>query len=230
MNIMEGINSYFRQLSSKDIEEKKHRGFVGGMWDEIGALQFEFLVNSGLKPKHKLLDIGCGCLRGGVKYIDYLDLQHYHGVDINESLIKAAYKEIEEYKLEEKQANLIVSDSFEFEKFGTQFDYMVSISLFTHLPLQNVVKCLIKARESLTETGTYYATYFESPFPAYLDDLEQKPGGKVTKYDRDPFHYSNQEIEYIAELAGLKVEIIGDWGHPRNQKMAAFRHKKTAKS
>ena len=45
--------------------EEPHRGVVGGMWDEIGKLQFEFMVKQGLKSEHKFLDIGCGSLRGG---------------------------------------------------------------------------------------------------------------------------------------------------------------------
>ncbi len=73
MNIMKGINNYHRELSIKEIEEKAHRGLVGGLWDELGKLQLDFLTESGLKPSHKLLDIGCGCLRGGVHYVKYLE-------------------------------------------------------------------------------------------------------------------------------------------------------------
>lgn len=38
---------------------------VGGDWEKIGKLQFEFLVSRGLRPHHRMLDIGCGTLRGG---------------------------------------------------------------------------------------------------------------------------------------------------------------------
>ena len=52
---------------------------VGGMWDEIGRLQFEFLRARGLKADHWLLDIGCGCLRGGIHAIKYLKTGNYYG-------------------------------------------------------------------------------------------------------------------------------------------------------
>ena len=39
---------------------------IGGLWDQMGQHQFDFLKKKGLKPQHKLLDIGCGSLRGGV--------------------------------------------------------------------------------------------------------------------------------------------------------------------
>jgi hypothetical protein len=50
-----------------------HRGFIGGLWDELGRLQVDFPVSEGLEPAHVLLDIGCGSLRGGVHLIPYLE-------------------------------------------------------------------------------------------------------------------------------------------------------------
>ena len=57
---MSKINRYNRQLTQEQINAGIHRDMVGGMWDEIGRLQFEFLRARGLKPNHRLLDIGCG--------------------------------------------------------------------------------------------------------------------------------------------------------------------------
>jgi hypothetical protein len=44
-----------------------HRGYVGYMWEEIGTLQFDFLVSTGLRPDSYLLDIACSSLRLGAK-------------------------------------------------------------------------------------------------------------------------------------------------------------------
>ena len=41
---------------------------IGGIWDEMGAKQFELLKRNGLEPHHSLLDIGCGTLRGGAAF------------------------------------------------------------------------------------------------------------------------------------------------------------------
>lgn len=222
MNIMKGINAYFRNLSQKEIENKEHRKFVGGMWEEIGRLQLEFLIKSGLKNNHKLLDVGCGSLRGGLHYINYLDSGNYYGLDINESLIEAGKTEIEGASLTNKNANLIVDDKFSFDRFGTKFDFMISVSVFTHLPMNIIVRCLTKARENLNVNGKYFATFFGAPSSAHLDPIRQQPGDIITNYDSDPFHYSHDELAFMAELAKLELKIIGDWGHPRNQKMAAF--------
>lgn len=222
MNTMKGVNAYFKELSSEEIGKKVHRGFVGGLWDELGQLQLEFLIKSGLKQNHKLLDIGCGCLRGGLYYLKYLNEGNYFGLDINRSLIEAGKIQVEEAGLSHKKPNLLIDDSFSVDKFGTKFDFMVSVSVFTHLPFNIIVRCLNKVRENLLPHGVYYSTYFQAPTPSHLEPITQKPGDIVTKYDSDPFHYSIDELAYMAELAKLDLTVIGDWSHPRNQKMAAF--------
>jgi cyclopropane fatty-acyl-phospholipid synthase-like methyltransferase len=221
MNTMKGVNAYFKELSSEEISNTAHRGFVGGLWDKVGQLQLDFLVKSGLQPKHKLLDIGCGCLRGGRHYIKYLDEGNYFGLDINQSLIEAGKIEIEEAGLTDKKPTLIVDNKFSFNKFETKFDFMISVSVFTHLPFNIIVHCLSKARESLLPDGVYYATFFQAPTSAHLEQIKQKRG-VITNYDSDPFHYSIEELTYMAKLAKLDLNVIGDWAHPRNQKMAAF--------
>jgi hypothetical protein len=62
-----------KELIDKHVREGQHRAVIGGMWEEIGTLQLSFLVSQGLARSDKLLDIGCGCLRGGVYLVGYLD-------------------------------------------------------------------------------------------------------------------------------------------------------------
>lgn len=56
---------------------------IGGMWEEIGQLQIDFLKSEGLLPAHRLLDIGCGTLRGGRHFIGYLDAGRYTGTELS---------------------------------------------------------------------------------------------------------------------------------------------------
>lgn len=57
---------------------------------ELGADQFDYPVAAGLQPDHHLLEIGCGNLRAGWRFIDYLDVGHYTGVDISPDVLFAA--------------------------------------------------------------------------------------------------------------------------------------------
>nr|VFK20220.1 MAG: Methyltransferase domain-containing protein [Candidatus Kentron sp. LFY] len=221
---MIGINEYGNELTKKDIENKLHREFVGGLWEEIGALQYNFLLKRGLKPHHKLLDIGCGSLRGGCHFIKYLDEGNYYGLDINSSLIEAGKLEIEEAALESKYPNLLVDEQFRFERFNEYFDFMLSQSLFTHLPMNIIVRCLCEVRNHLKPGGVYFSTFLQAPKSAHLDEIHHNPGGFITNYDCAPFHYSFEELSWMASIAELEATLVKeeDWIHPRNQKMAVF--------
>jgi hypothetical protein len=74
----------------EEIHQIGHRHFVGGVggyWEEIGGLQFRYLVDRGLTPSDTLIDVGCGSLRGGSKFIRYLDPGRYLGIDKHIELI-----------------------------------------------------------------------------------------------------------------------------------------------
>jgi hypothetical protein len=53
------------------MESLDHRAYVGGLWEEIGRLQFEFLLRQSLAPSDCFLDIAGGSLRGGVHSINF---------------------------------------------------------------------------------------------------------------------------------------------------------------
>ena len=53
-------------------------------------------------PHHRLLDIGCGALRGGVHFVRYLEDGNYAGLDVNRSLIAAGHRELQSAGLHEK--------------------------------------------------------------------------------------------------------------------------------
>ncbi len=216
------VNDYWRQLTPEQIEAGEHRALVGGMWDEIGGLQFAYLKERGLRPEHRLLDVGCGALRGGLRFIDYLDPGNYYGIDLNASLIEAGRVEVERAGLSAKAPNLLVTEAFEARRFGVRFDYAVAVSLFTHLPLNHIGRCLVRVGEALEPGGQFYATFFESPRPLHLEPIANEPGGVVTRYDGDPYHLSFREVRWLARRAGVAAERIGEWGHPRAQKMLRF--------
>lgn len=200
-----------------------HRRAVGGLWDTIGKLQFDFLVSNGLMPYHYFLDIGCGSLRGGVHFIGYLNKGHYFGVDKNQELLDAGMKiELKRYGLENKNPILVQMANFNFQLLNTKFDFALAQSLFTHLPLNDIILCIMRIEKALVRSGRFYATFFENPKGKLNMEPVVHPHGVETYLNRDPFHYDFGTFEWICEETELKVEYIGDWGHPKDQKMIVF--------
>lgn len=190
------------------------RGFVGGLWNEIGDLQFKFLIEKGLRPEHVLLDVACGSLRAGVRFIPYLNTGNYLGIDINESLI-AHGKNIELGKTlyELKRPEFLISESFEFQNFSKRPDFCIAQSLFTHLTDQDISLCLNNLREYSKDNTVLYATFFE------VDAQRSNPG---QSHPHAAFRYTRSEMESIGDRTGWRIEYIGDWNHPRNQKMLCY--------
>ena len=194
MSDMHGVNKYWRQLSDAEIEKGVHRKNVGALWEEIGLLQYEFMKSRGLLPSHTLLDIGCGAMRGGLHFIRYLEPGNYIGLDINESLLKAARREIATAGLSDKRPVLIQDENFDFRKVGRKCDTAMAMSLFTHLHANLILRCLFSLRDFLLPEGVLYATYFEAPGDGHLADIEQCKGIS-SHFDADPYHYSRSFMQ-----------------------------------
>lgn len=224
------IASVYRKLSPPPGKPatptiEAHRHAVGGSWDAIGQHQFDFLVQQGLQPHHRLLDVGCGSLRGGVHYIQYLEDGHYYGIDRAQWLLDAG-TQVEMPRAgiaPDRTVNLICRDDFDVTEFGVQFDYAIAQSVYTHLPWNAILRSLVNVQKVLKPDGTFFATFFEAESPAHrIESFEHVPGGRVTYPDQDPFHYEFDVFEELARRVGLAVSYIGDWNHPRDQRMMVF--------
>src|SRR5262245_33512597 len=104
----------------EEIHQVGHRQFVGGAgdyWDTIGDLQFQFIVDRGLTPSDMFVDVACGSLRGGARFIRYLEPDHYLGIDKHiELIIYGVATELGMPIFREKRPRFAVSDCFEFHK------------------------------------------------------------------------------------------------------------------
>ena len=82
-----------------------------GLWDQIQRYQIGFLKKVGLKPHHRLLDIGCGPLSGGLAFVDFLAPGNYVGVDVSEKAISEGYRQIAKAGLAGKNPKHEIRDS-----------------------------------------------------------------------------------------------------------------------
>lgn len=190
-----------------------HREYVGAYWDEMGRLQFDFLVGQGLRRHHTLVDIGCGSLRGGVRLIPYLRRGRYLGIDKRADLIAAGVThELSRWLRWRKHPELVVSDRFEFDRFSRHADVGIAQSLFTHLTPDVIEQCL-RSLAAWSPRCRLFATFFEA------DTSQANPG---EPHDHRRFAYTRDEMGELAQRAGWRFTYVGEWGHPRGQMMGEF--------
>lgn len=209
-----------KKSDSERIRELGHRAFVGGegkLWDEIAALQLNFLKSEGLQTKHTLVDVACGSLRAGRLFIDYLNEGNYLGIDKEINLIiHGVAEELGIKNFVGKKPEFVVSGNFDFSGFSRRPDYAIAQSLLTHLTAEDIYRCFKSLRNFIADEGKFYATFFEVQSP--------KDNYRVSDAI-DCFFYSREQMSLLAEIAGWNMQYIGDWGHPRNQKMVKLEPK-----
>jgi len=179
----------------------------------VGRLQLRFLRRRGLRRDHRLLDIGCGALRGGVHFVRFLDAGGYIGVDKEPELLAlGAEQELGPQLVAAKRPVLLALPDFEFERLPTTArpDVAWAHSLFTHLPMGHIRRCLARRRPVMGRGSVLYATFGECDEPK---DNPPEP------HDHRLFEYTLAEMAEVGRATGWHVEHLGKWGHPRGHRM-----------
>jgi SAM-dependent methyltransferase len=205
------LDGYIAHTNQRVAEDPK--AAVGGMWDEIGSLQFEFLIKQGMLPEHRMLDLGCGTLRGGRHFIRYLNTSNYTGVDISPACLDAAHKLLKEEQLLTKNPALIMNTNknMKFAECESEiFDFILAQSVFTHLPQEFIYECFENIGKCMHEDSNFYFTYL--------------PAESIKRADIKTFFYPWIFFEKLAADCGFEIaEVSNLYPHPRGQKMGLVR-------
>ena len=126
-------------------------------WAVQRQVQFEFLTSQGLLPEHRLIDIGCGTLCGGIPLIDYLETGHYTGVEARAAVLKEARKELAEAGLEHKHPRLIQAADPAQIDVDAPFDVAWAFMVLIHMTDEIADKYLRFVSQRMTESGEFYA-------------------------------------------------------------------------
>jgi hypothetical protein len=149
-----------------------------------------------------------------VYLIPYLNKGNYLGIDKEQILIDQGIEnELKDNLIQNKQPMFVVSNNFEFTKFNKIPNYAIAQSLFTHLPSNLINLCFKELSQHFDKNGVLFATYFIS---------NKKIKNSKKAHDHGTFLYTIDEVKDFGELNGWNAEYIGDWNHPRNQKIVKY--------
>jgi SAM-dependent methyltransferase len=192
-----------------DVKHRTAKGAVGTeseeRWQAAGRKQFEFLRHHGLSRDDFLLDIGCGNLRAGRRFIRYLKAGRYTGVDISPEILLAAQDTIVEYELQAKNPRLFLVSGTSLSFLAPQsFDVVHAHSVFTHTPLEVVTAYFEAAYRVLRPGGFFDFTYHHS----------DKGSWHVLEED---YYYPTDLLLEEAQLAGFAGQRLEDWTYSQSK-------------
>lgn len=168
-------------------------------WMAAGQMQFDYLLRHGLRPGMRMLEIGCGNLRAGRLFIDYLDAGGYHGIDISPEILLAALNTIAEFDLQDRRPALTLVGDLKLSFLpDAAFDVVHSHSVFSHSPVEVIEECLENVGRVLAPGG-----FFD--FTAHLTD------GSAHQVLREDFYYRLDQLTALAAKHGLEVRLMEDW-------------------
>jgi SAM-dependent methyltransferase len=188
-----------------------YMSFVGpsDQYDLMGATQFRLLTTLGLRDIHRVLDFGCGSLRAGRLLIPYLRRGGYHGLDPNAWLIEDAIdRQLGRDLVALKWPHFHTFDDFRADRCGTDFDFILAQSIFSHAGADIVETALRGFAKALAPSGLGLITALQ---PGQDGASEFFGSGWV--YPGCVAH-SAKTIAEICSRAGLFSRTL-PWFHPR---------------
>jgi SAM-dependent methyltransferase len=168
-------------------------------WLALGQLQFDYLVTHGLKPDDMMLEIGCGNLRAGWRFIEYLEPGHYHGIDISPDILLDAQRTLTGHDLQDKLPHLALVDDLTLAFLPDHhFTVVHAHSVFSHSPLHVIEQCLEHVGRILHPDGHFDFTF-------------DRTEGAEHHVLWEDFYYRTDTLIALAAKHGLKAQFMQDW-------------------
>jgi ubiquinone/menaquinone biosynthesis C-methylase UbiE len=168
-------------------------------WLAIGRMQYDYLLGHGLRPTDRLLEIGCGNLRAGWRFISYLQPGNYYGVDISPDILMAAQTTLVRYELQDKLPHLTpVRDLRLAHLPDAHFDVVHAHSVFSHSPMSVIDECLAHVGRVLRPNGFFDFTF-------------NRTDGSEHQVLREDFYYRTATLLALARKHSLSARFMDDW-------------------
>jgi hypothetical protein len=184
----------------------RHRDIVGGRWEETGKIQMQLLLDAGLQPQHRLLDIGAGALRLGCKAVPYLDPGHYWATDLSAALMRQGYKTELADPARLPADQLIEDGNFDFPGLPASITHALAFAVFTHLPINHLRRALTQIHLRFPMLEVLLFTVFLAPDAATALTPLRQPDGVVTHDTRAPYHMLAEDVVHLLRSTGFAGE------------------------
>ncbi|MFI1394856.1 class I SAM-dependent methyltransferase [Streptomyces sp. NPDC020681] len=194
--------AYYRAVMASDAARSPEAA-VGSQshhrWLALGKMQFDYLVEHGLQPQHRMLDIGCGNLRAGWRFIQYLEPGNYYGIDISPDILIAAKETVTTYQLQDKLPHLTITGNLTLDFLpANHFDVVHAHSVFSHSPIDVIEECLANVGRVLAPDGFFDFTF-------------DRTEGDEHQVLHEDFYYRTSTLITVAEKHGLQARFMDDW-------------------
>lgn len=192
------------------------RGFTGGklpLFAEAGRQTLQALLQNGLKPHHRLLDLGCGALRNGYWLVRYLDADRYFGIEPVRNYVEIGLKHaVGDALMAEKNPRFDYGKDFDFSVFGVTFDFVMARSIFSHAGPDQVRAALASFHDNSTDKGVMLSSYVQdlgNKADAGVEQAQSTEGWALRKHSR----LRRYSLDFLQNLAGeysLRAENFGE--------------------
>jgi hypothetical protein len=151
-----------------------YRAYVGPPfnYDINGGLQFQFMLDLGLREYHRFLEVGCGSLRLGRLLMMYLLPGRYYGVEPNEKILNEGLEHNLGSSQPEKnpfiklkQPKFSNNADFEFSFVEKKVDFVIAQSIVSHTGVSETDKLFFSVSKVINDTGIAMITYIRCADP-----------------------------------------------------------------
>jgi len=189
--------------------------------DEVGRNGIATLIENGLNPTDKVLDIGAGSLRLGWWILQFVDEQNFHAVEPSKNRIDTAAR------LMGADIHIYYNEDWQFP--DEKFDFVVARSIWSHAAKWMISIMISEFAENSSPEGIFLASVrLAGEKPDYMgDEWIGRPAqtGDVRKKTKSWRMVNHSEDWLHAEAAknGLKMEVLDT---VNNQTWVALTHAK----
>ena len=168
-------------------------------YDRLSRVKLQLLIDLGLAPESKVLDVGCGTGQLAAALDDFLDERgRYAGTDISPEAIAFCRS-----RFRRSNFSFLASEMTKLPALAARFDYIVFFSVFTHTYPRETAMLLHQAAHLLADDGIIFADVFTAPL------IDEYTG------DRGAVEINPDYLMRLLDGSGLHAELIDMQPRPR---------------